>query len=91
MFADGNCRTLYVRLNIKFSIRRTRLKSTCLRENLWFLALSLLYELDKLFSPNIAFSISRSPYFVFMPTDLTSILHDVTSINTVNGNFRFTP
>ena len=52
-------RTLYVRLNIKFSIPGTRLKSACLIENLQFLALSLLYELDKLFSVNIAFSISN--------------------------------
>ena len=60
---------IYVRLNIKFSIPRTRLKSAWLTENPRFLALSLLYELDKLFSVNIfAFSISRRPYFVFMPT-----------------------
>ena len=52
-------RTLYVRLNIKFSIPGTRLKRACLIENLQFLALSLLYELDKLFSVNIAFSISN--------------------------------
>lgn len=68
MLSDDTFRTLYVRLNIKFSIPRTRLKSTCLTEILRFLALSLLYELDKLFSVNISFSISRRPYFVFMPT-----------------------
>jgi len=68
MLSDDTFRTLYVRLNIKFSIPRTRLKSTCLTENLRFLALSLLYELDKLFSVNIARSISRRPYFAFMPT-----------------------
>ena len=52
-------RTLYVRLNIKSSIPGTRLKRACLIDNLQFLALSLLYELDKLFSVNIAFSISN--------------------------------
>ena len=50
---------MFVFKNIKFSIPRTRLKSACLTENLRFLALSLLYELDKLFSVNIAFSISN--------------------------------
>ena len=59
MSSDDTFRTHYVRLNIKFSIPRTRLKSACLTENLRFLALSLLYELDKLFSVNIAFSISN--------------------------------
>ena len=57
--SDDTFRTLYVRLNINFSIARTGLKSACLIENLRFLALSLLYELDKLFSVNIAFSISN--------------------------------
>ena len=59
MSSDDTFRTHYVRLNIKFSIPRTRLKSACLTENLRFLALSLLYELDKLFSVNIAFSVSN--------------------------------
>ena len=71
MLSDDTFTTLYVRLNIEFSIPRTRLKSACLTEILRFLALSLLYE-DKLFSVNIALSISRRPYFVFMPTQLNS-------------------